>query len=291
MRPILGCLSLTLIALSGCGLFDGGSSRQQSLLDDNTDDPADPACAELDEASCLARSDCEATYVGVGCACPDCAPGTDCPPCDCDPNPVEQFAGCVDRDPCEGLDEQTCVATEGCQPNYGVAPCPLGPCIENPEGTVDCPPCDDTSEYLGCSSAPVDPCNGLSEEECLSTDGCAPIYGAEDGRTDPGQPSDPNDPTSPVPPPPQGYLGCYSVPPPSICEGLSEDECAATPECEAEYLNPCTQVCDDSGQCYNCGPDGACHPIGEECNCDPIYAGCHGHSCGGGTEPVPGDGR
>src|SRR5262245_16003687 len=192
-RSFLGCLSLTLIALSGCGLFDGGSSRQQSLLDDNTDDPADPACAELDEASCLARSDCEATYVGVGCACPDCAPGTDCPPCDCDPNPVEQFAGCVDRDPCEGLDEQTCVATEGCQPNYGVAPGPLGPCIENPDGTVDCPPCDDTSEYLGCSSAPVDPCNGLSEEECVSTDGCAPIYGAEDGRTDPGQPSDPND--------------------------------------------------------------------------------------------------
>lgn len=286
-RSLVGFLpSLLFFALSGCGLLDAGGSGEQGLT---TDDPP-AACADLDEASCLARSDCEATYVEWGCACPACAPGTDCPPCECDPAPAREFAGCIDRDPCAGLDEQTCVDTDGCTPIYGVGPCPLAPCIENPDGTFDCPPCDDTKYYQGCSSEPIntDPCSGLSEKQCLSTEGCAPLYGGRGNDVaPPSDPSDPTDPSSPVPAPDE-YLGCYSVPPPSTCADLPQDVCIATPGCEPEYIEPCILVCDDTGLCQMCGPDNACHPIGEECGCEPIFAGCHEAGCG---TPVPVEGR
>ena len=298
MRTILGCLSFALIALSGCGLFEDGRSKNQSLITD------EPTCAELDEAQCLARSDCEATYVEWGCACPACE-GDGCPPCDCDGMTGREFAGCTDRDPCEGLDEATCVATDGCHAIYGADPCPLSPCVEREDGTVECPTCDETVHYQGCTSEPIitDPCAGLSEAECLARSECEAIYGADGGGF---RAPDPSDPT-PVPPPsgflycqervvcpavlcdlycewgyvigPDGCETCECLPPPA-CADLPEDVCVATPGCEPEYIEPCTQVCNDAGECWNCTPDGVCHPIGEECDCAPIFAGCHDVGCG-----------
>src|SRR5688572_11624408 len=115
MRNVMGCLSLALIALSGCGLFDDESSKNQSLTTD------EPSCAELDEASCVARSDCEAAYIEWGCACHACE-GGGCPPGECGGINGREFAGCADHDPCQGLDEAACVATEGCNPIYGIGP-------------------------------------------------------------------------------------------------------------------------------------------------------------------------
>jgi hypothetical protein len=304
MRTTLGCLSFALMAMTGCGLFDDGSSKNQSLTTDER------ACSELDEASCVARSDCEAQYVEWGCACPECVPGGDCPPCDCDGQTGREFAGCSDRDPCAGLDEMTCVATEGCTPIYGGYVCEV-PCIENPDGSVDCPPCGDpTISYQGCTSEPIvtDPCAGLGEQECLALPECEAVYGDAGGRDGVAPPSDPTDPNSPIAPPPSGFLYCQErkvcpavacdiycewgnvigpdgceiceCNPPPACADLPEDVCLVTAGCEPEYIEPCTQVCNPDGECWNCTADGVCHPLGEDCECSPIFAGCHEIGCG-----------
>jgi hypothetical protein len=274
-KEILWCLYPMMALTSiGCGMLDGG--RDHSGLD--TDPPA--ACSELGEADCLGRTDCQPIYVGVGCACPACF-GEGCPPCDCPP-PTEEFAGCTDRDPCEGLAEDVCVATEGCEAYYGPDPCPLAdlaaPCLPGEDCSGGC---DQTIHFQGCFSAPEPgPCDGLSEDECIAAPNCEPIYGGggcvcpecvpgemcppcdcTDGaglRAPP--PGDPNDPTSPVPPPPHEYLGCY--------ETLGCPEILCDVWCEYGYVydrNGC-QTC----ECQPPPHGGCCEGLGErECHSTP----------------------
>lgn len=107
-------------------------------------------CTGLSEDECVAAFSCEPIYVGWGCACPACEPGTDCPPCDCPEPPYgEEYAGCEQIDPCTRYDEQSCIAAPQCHPLYGVPPCAAIAC--DPASPDECPVCDDTEQFIGCS--------------------------------------------------------------------------------------------------------------------------------------------
>jgi len=106
-------------------------------------------CGALDEAACNEHPECQPIYGG---ACPA-AEGDVADPGLVAPPPCETgFLGCIDRDPCEGLDEQACLADPSCAPSYSEAVCTLE-CKPDPNDPTGCLPCDPVTIYDGCHSS------------------------------------------------------------------------------------------------------------------------------------------
>jgi hypothetical protein len=104
-------------------------------------------CAAKDEAACNADPSCVADY-GAICAAVICdaADPIDCPPCGPD-----QFLGCRDRDPCEGLDENACNADPSCWAEYEALACTTE-CRPDPNDPEGCLPCDPVAVFVACHS-------------------------------------------------------------------------------------------------------------------------------------------
>lgn len=125
--------------------------------------PAPRPCEELDEGACLSRTDCTATYVGIGAYPRECEGPN--PPDICD---GEAFAGCVDAAP-------TCDPT-ACGPAPGAPAfiCPdgsvggnTGRCVMDASGSCswefrDCP----TPRPEECSPTECGPAPGVPSYEC-----------------------------------------------------------------------------------------------------------------------------
>ena len=257
--------------------FNGGCG-QSSPIDIPTPSPSPTApphtaCADDDEAQCNADPSCTAVYVMSGCACAPCAPGSECPVCDC-AEPTRTFVGCQDRDPCAGLDEMSCNANPECEFVYargagndgaGAAPCMPDPsgtgCLQPPppppppagicQHRTQCGPVCDIAcpfghqvdangcELCGCNPPP-DRCSGLPEDQCLNTQGCSPIYGGTVCACPVCAPGETcpacdcaNDPSGGFKAPPQNDYQGCRVSDP--CAGLPEDQCVATPGCAPIY--------------------------------------------------------
>lgn len=248
--------AMILCATTSAGYTDCGGVAPTTEL------PPEPeSCADHDEAECAADPRCEAVY-SSDCACPEiCIPDPNggCLPCDCPPG--QSTFSCDERSAC---DESLVCDALYCPYGYAVdeSGCPTCGCVEPPSG-----------------------CEGLVEEQCLSTPGCAPIYGGGGGGApctcpvcDPAEgeecPPCTCDASEPDPgfrpgPPQDGYVGCTSTDP---CAGLSEEACVGTPGCHPEYVGP---------QCFSlpCDPssDPACDGEAPPPPCDPLpasYAGC-----------------
>ncbi|MBI2373414.1 MAG: hypothetical protein HYV07_05390 [Deltaproteobacteria bacterium] len=266
-------------------------------------------CEEIvDEAACHQRPDCEALYFDCasGGAAEPIGDGDRIASPPCDPG----FGACQTRRPpdhCEGLDEASCLANPRCAPDYGATRCAgtgaddAMPCREG----EDCGRCGE-SGYMGChlidhgcecepvtcemycefgfarddrgcevcacTPPPVGDCSLLSEEQCLVTPGCEPVYDAGGACAcpdcAPGEACPPCDCNSTRPIAPQ-FAYCANVRE-DKCEWLDEAACNAEPSCTAEYLwPPC--ACDATDP-ENCGV-----------SCQPVFAGCHSGNttCGG----------
>lgn len=93
--------------------------------------------------ACQAQESCSA---GGGCACPDCGPDMECPPCDCPPPepPVCEVTGhwcAVAETPCTA--DADCPADFQCVARTLGGDCACPPCACDPAaGPCDCPACD-----------------------------------------------------------------------------------------------------------------------------------------------------
>lgn len=116
--------------------------------------PPRQACESLGEAACNARQDCDAVYQEDVCVCPLCAPGANCPPCECDPIPAE-FVRCETGDVCVGLDENACIADSRCEPWFTEETCVAPGSGGGIDGFRAPPQCDPITQYGGCVEAPV----------------------------------------------------------------------------------------------------------------------------------------
>jgi hypothetical protein len=175
---------------------------------------------------------------------------------------------------CNGLDEQQCLATQGCEPIYIESGSACG-CPACAPGAT-CPPCDcpppppPTRQFAGCKA--VDPCEHLDENQCRATPGCEVIYSpcpaiacpvSADGGVPPGCECNPQ------------VTGCRSVnpppPPPPSCDGLDEWQCRANTDCAPIYGTVCAA-------------DTTCN------GCWSVYQSCSTltHSpCGPSPQPAP----
>src|SRR4051794_31878944 len=109
MRKLLGLQAVAVFALAGCTFSPNQGSGRVGRSQSNIQ-PQPSACSSLGETACLARADCEGRYV-----CPACTAGSPCPPCS------NGFLGCQDKapaDPCSGLNEAQCNASNLCHANY-----------------------------------------------------------------------------------------------------------------------------------------------------------------------------
>jgi hypothetical protein len=204
---------------------------------------------------------------------------------------------------CENKNESACISNPHCEPVYVSSNCICAavPCyIDERTGDEICPPCDcpdDEAGFAGCRER--DPCESLTEDECVSNPDCSPFYGHVDGTVpdycqppNSGGGSEPGDPNTdaagantdpamrPCEPGDVEFLGCYSAP-------------ACPPVCAiwCEYGN----VLDENG-CATCEcnpPPNDCENLSEdECldrrGCAPVYeVDAQGGTTGGtpGTDP------
>lgn len=290
-------------------------------------------CQGLPPDQCQARPDCQAIFGGGECDC-SCAPNGECPPCAC-PSPTYEcvprsgcfsdaqcapgdfcdfsFDDCLNcAQPasgvcrprgsiCETLDEQTCRATDGCNPQYGerCAACQPGEVCPCETAFLGCRPADvqfcsrdlECGPGMRCNLCPPFPgcpecdacgppaCEPAPVERCTSDDACGP------GRFCQYQAC-----TDSFPPVCVGQ--CVDAP--VACGQLDEQRCQGTPGCQPLYNQTCNDGChDELGRLTSCGP---CLAIA----CQPgIFAGCEeavptccsDYECGRGqTCVVPADG-
>jgi len=248
-------------------------------------------CASLDEWSCIERPECEPEYMGWTCACPPCEAGDATCTCDCPDETREEFVGCHLRQtqgPCEELDEQVCIATQGCEPQYVSVGCACPACEP---GSNDCPPCDCAepyTEFIGCIESYRHFCEELSVDECEMNPECQLIevgYGAPCYCED-------CDPSG-------GNCYCECPPPMLMCvpredprgECYSDADCPEGFICDFSIYDPAIGACPEGGtECDErmaapgvcmpdepwtgeCGPDRPC-PAGmaceEVCQCGAI---------------------
>ncbi len=249
-----------------------------------------PVCEAIsDESACLARPECEAIYS-------DCASGGAAAPIGDEdriaPPPCEGgFAACQTRHVptrCEGLDEASCLADPSCEPEYSANRCAAMPCLEGEEcgrcggisytgchdrGGCECEPvlCDLYCEFgfarddrgcevCACNPPPVGECRALTEEQCVVTPGCQPVYDGGGACACPGCVEGETCPPCECDPIPSRFAYCTEVLE-DKCAWLDEQSCNAEPSCVAEYLEtPC-----------------ACDATSSDClvDCHPVFVGCH----------------
>jgi hypothetical protein len=222
--------------------FTGGSCGGFEVPPEPLPLPPPPACAALDEAACDLRGDCRADYASSGtCACPACEPGLRCPPCECSEEIT--FLGCVERGPCEGLDEAACNSNPACEAQYF-----LPPCVAHCTGDEGCEivECPDVPVFGGCIE-PVE-CGPVCEIYCefgnvIDENGCAT---------------------------------CACNPPPPVCGPVCDIYCEFgnvidENGCETCACNPPPAGCGSDADCPNgyCGLVGYCGTCGDDEPCPP----------------------
>jgi hypothetical protein len=302
---------VTLTALAACGsplplhvAPDGGSAGQggiaggsagQSGIGQDGGAGSEPDCAP-----------------GVPVYCPDCSGRRVFNRCFNDPGAIPAciVPNCPLPTSCQGLDEATCTATPGCQPQScqvcpGAAPTYLG-CTAPGAPPIACP-------AVTCGIA--QPCSSLAESQCQARSDCHSGYCADcSGAQEFTQCLGPNE---------AGACPAFACPPPS-CAGRDQMTCQATPGCgviscpncnggenfigcgiKGEEV-PCPAIqcpapppCADVTTQEGCDARSDCHPVFVEnsiCACAP--AGCCARFsrcadggkalCKGPTGPTPG---
>jgi hypothetical protein len=154
-------------------------------------------------------------------------------------------------DPCAALDEQTCIATTGCQAIYG----PCQPCDCVPDDP-DCSACEQwrACGFMGCESVPPppDPCAGLDEQTCAVTTGCQANYIETCSLCEGDTLCNPETPCYVT------YDGCVSIPLPTFC--YNNEDCGDGMVCNYDSSTNCGGERVDGGANapVNCG--GICVP-------------------------------
>ena len=282
------------------------------------------ACEGLTPEQCDSRPDCQGIYAADICAC-DCDPATgSCPPCLCE----EATYQCVPRDGCfsdqdcaaadwcdfsfddcpdcgrpamgicrprggvcQGLSQDACESTPGCQPVFAEAcgGCPPGETCPCQLVYQDCRPRDVThcsrdaecGPGMRCNLCPALPgcpecdacgppvCEPQPVERCTTDQDCGParhcrIEGC----------------TNSIPPSCVGV--CEDTP--SDCSTLDQVRCSATPGCRPVLDAGCPDGChDEQGHRTSCGPclAIACPPANYvRCETDPANTCCTDSECG-----------
>jgi hypothetical protein len=254
---MLGALTLTNFACGGSQPSNPlpTPTPSPSPTPSPTPSPSPVVCTQLSEQACAATADCAPQYVTETCACAPCE-GPACEPCTCEPTRV--YVGCLDRDPCEGLNQPSCLADSRCEAIFRVPGCDR-----------ECPPGDPTC--LGCGQPQYAGCQSKTTPECPATCDIFCPYGHqydEDGCE----------------------LCACNPPPPNGCEALDEPTCAATPGCRVERGGePCAcPACIPGGECPPCECPGELRapPPADGGATDPAPDG--GVSDGGDVDAGPG---
>lgn len=236
--------------------------------------PPPTGCYGLDEASCNANPECQATYEGTGCNDRKCEVGPNgeevCYPCD----PIPVYSGCIPREPqgCYGLDEASCNATPECEAQYEGRGCETPYCEVGPNGEEVCYPCDPVLVFVGC--APRGPTG-----ECTWDGDCPNGYCAFSDAAF-RAPCEGEDCTMP-PPPPQGGICVYPScddGQPTLCDAI-QPVCA--PGEVAAARNGCW-ACVDARTCGEPPPPPVC---GGTDPSEPICALPAPTNCPAGTVP------
>jgi hypothetical protein len=179
---------------------------------------------------------------------------------------TEATGGGLTTSQCQGLSEQVCLTTQGCELVYsGCAMCAPG---------STCPPCESEPRCQDADPLPPPPppggsCYGLDEATCYSRSDCLADHGACPAVCE----EDENGGCKPCPP---SYFGCYpAFQPLPHCEGLSERGCNQASGCIGIY----------SGNCPPCPQGAACTPCDPETfsfsHCTQDVLGCGGWNGGG----------
>jgi hypothetical protein len=277
-----------------CAIFcPYGNRVDENLCPTCECNPPPSGCEALDEATCGATPGCRVERDDEPCVCAACEAGAACPPCECaggfrappahdggttDPSPdggvtdggdmdggAAPTFRCVAVDACGGLDERTCVSTPGCQPVFsGASGGASAPCRCPPDAeTCACDAARPAPAYQGCVSAPVDPCQRLSEAECsLDADSCEPRYMT----------------ACPSPPPPSGGAGGAQLPPECTttyagCFSTGAPSCTSDAECPNAYCD-FAEICDRSGKCTVSGTCRAASCDEGPASCDALPPVC-----------------
>ena len=257
--------------------------------------PPPDRCSGLDEVQCTQTPGCSPIYGGSGggCACPLCAPGAECPPCECAEDRIapSEYQGCVETDPCAGLPEAQCSSTPGCEPIYSGGPRKAEPDSGSGSGSDEAaPPAPDG--YAGCVSVPVTgPCERLDERQCSVTPGCYAVYESS-GCTAPAPPCDSNDPGcrggtgGEVCVPETRFAGCFpAVPPPTNC--TSNADCRAGEVCEFPMSGGGSGAACPESDCNRPEPLGQCVPAHAPCDDgQPAVCAMPPPVCRGGLIPA-----
>jgi hypothetical protein len=175
-------------------------------------------CSSLDEANCMARTDCQPGYCcGASHVYAGCTPAGVAVTC---------AIACPAPAPCAGLDEAACQGRSDCQ-------------------TESCPTCNGGPAFAGCTGAgepPVQcpaaclgaPCSELTETLCKGRVDCTPDYCPDctGGQTFAGCAALGS-----------GTFACAAscqAPPP--CDGLDETSCQSRNDCHVGYCSICGQT-------------------------------------------------
>lgn len=240
-------------------------------------------CSEIPADLCALDDRCEVAMMG---ACPaiDCDPASGaCPDCTTEEVCIERHVASE----CEGLDEQSCLAAPGCEPEYGV----IGAATRPAEGDAGAPlPEEDALPpeewgYIGCYEPPTSRCDGLGEAACIDAPGCEPYYASEPcdcGELPPGAQGDIACNCADI----ARFAGCGEVPTQSCYDIYEPDRCAQTPGCgwfedlATPGADPVDDIClcEDGDEDCGCGgmgaapyPGGYCGPTDLPQSCYDVY--------------------
>jgi hypothetical protein len=226
---------------------------QDWVVCSSDDCPVPPAipCQKLSAKTCTLNPECrlkELWCQGETCACPPCAPGATCPPCDCPtPKPPVCEYTCIPKLPllCEELgDEKACLARTDCE--WGESVCPMMmPCQEG----QPCPPCAKT-----CRAKAPEICQNLDEKQCSMRNDCewqqaaCPAVCEDDGNggCKPCPAVGVCAPKMPVPPP----CPVYNAPPADWCKGGTIVILKDKNGCEYPSCEPNQKGCGDLNTAY-----------------------------------------
>jgi hypothetical protein len=276
--PRLG-LALCLLMSSGCALYLGGDDDDDDCLfgggggtDTDTGGAAEWNAIVLRDPS---TGQCQSFGGGGGGGgCDDrCGPCDDAPENDAERAPLPTWGICGSA--CEGLDEQTCLATSGCRAAY-LDDCAGGDCAALAT-YVACWSTDQTGPVQGGG------CGALDAHECSRHDDCSAVHSnAKQGAW-------PVDEIGLFSYCLDEAAGCYSdadCAPDERCNAA--EVCMPPPGCGSAESEPCDAVCygtcvpddvPDIGECYG---ELLCEAVGPDCpdgTTPGIEDGCYTGYC------------
>ncbi len=239
-----------------------------------------PAFAQApDSGECAANADCPDGYtceVFEWGACPACAEGEECPPCEmgsdsvCIPPPPKQCSASSD---CDGTDVCVTYTFESCSGETAPACDPNGTCDERPPEPSTC----ETSSESYCVPAYAAPCQVAADcgggFTCEAYDVCTCSGGGSTGEPGDGAPPEPVEDDCVCEASGENYCQLIEV------ECSSDADCAGELTCQEAYSVGAGVVCPDGEEC----PDQPPEPVETVSYCAPDGYGYYG---GGYAEAV-----